>query len=271
MLMEPARTPYRSWRANTIRGKKVWTRFKQGSDKLPTLALFTGLGINGTRLNKAIDLLEERYGGNVIGVELPGQGRSERFRIRCRASHFALEIEDVLAATVPGFDPKETVLIGHCHSPLFINAYAQSRGVAGTVLLNPFPLDSTFHMVLSCLNLGKVFLRQSRDKLGKDREKARADGAAAVLRDRLKKAVNFLEAGLVWRTSRYETQVDSSPLLIAISEHDDVISPAYARGLSRRITNCRLTVMEGSTHFSTFREPGRAVELILDFAKKIQL
>jgi pimeloyl-ACP methyl ester carboxylesterase len=270
--MESVRDPYRKWEPNTIKGKRVWSRYKEGSDRaLPALVLFTGLGINGTRLNPVIDELSRTYRGSIIGVELPGQGISQRLGFRLRALHYAVEMEHILNQLVPGFDQKRAVFIGHCHSPFFLNAYAQRREVAGTVLLNPFPMDSYTMMARSCLKLGSVFLNQFWGKLSQDSERF-MDGHAArtLLTDRMKKAVNFIEAGFMWRTASYGTQLNESPVLIAIGENDDVVSHAYAEMISRRIANSELKVIPGCTHFSTFKEPVETARLILDFIDRIR-
>jgi pimeloyl-ACP methyl ester carboxylesterase len=269
--MEHVRNPYRRWKPQNIRGKRIWSRYKEGTDHmLPSLVLFTGLGINGTRLNPAIDMLETRYKGDIIGVELPGQGISQRLRFRTTAAHFAAEIEQILDSVMPDFNPKRAVFIGHCHSPFFINAYAQKKEVAGTVLLNPFPLDSLPMMARSCIKLGDAFRDQFWGKLRRDGERFRSGRTAReLLTERIKKFVIFLEAGLMWGTSKYGTQMNESPVLIAIGKDDDVISLSYAESLSKRIMNSELVVMKGCTHFSTFRHPETTVKLILEFVDRI--
>ncbi len=268
--MAVAQARYQKWKCYSVREKSVWSRYKEGSKTLPALVLFTGLGTSGTRLNPMIDELSFRYKGRIVGIELPGQGRSERFGWRRNAIDYATEAEEILATVIPDFDPRNTVFIGHCNSPFFINAYAQKQEVAGTVLLNPFPLDSYLMMLRSCINLGIESVGPTWRKLvrfGKSTGNTTKAMDAAL--SRMRKLTNFLDAAVTWRTSAFSTQLNESPVLIAIGENDAVVLPGFIHRLSLTISNSQTRIIPGCTHFSTYKQPHETAKLILEFVSRI--
>lgn len=265
--MATAQKHYADWRMHVVHGKRIWCRHKPGPEK--TLVLFTGLGTSGTRMNKVFDGLAEKHKGRILGVEMPGQGISERMGMRITNRDYAWEIQRILETVLPDFDPGKTILVGHCHSPYFINAYAQETEVAGTVLANPFPLDSRIATIRASLALGLVSLEHIARKARRTLENPGSAVTKDAVIDRGRKIRSFVDAAITWNSTEYGTQKNQSPALIIVGEDDGVIPMEFIEDISRRIANSQVKVIPGGTHFGTYREPEGMVELVLEFTQKI--
>ena len=265
--MATANKHYADWKMHVVHGKHIWCRHKPGPEK--TLVLFTGLGTSGTRMNKVFDGLAQKHRGRILGVEMPGQGISERMGMRITNRDYAWEIQRILETVLPDFDPKKTILIGHCHSPYFINAYAQQTEVAGTVLANPFPMDSATGTTYSCIALGLVSVDDTLKKIRKMFDNPRAEVSRESIVGKANKVRSFVDAAITWNSTKYGTQKNQSPALIIVGEKDRVIPAGFIGGLSGRIANSQVKMIPAATHLGTYKQPEEMVKLVLEFAQQI--